>query len=489
LAGTGKSTIARSVAYKYRKQGLLGASFFFSRGGGDISHGGKFVTSIVVQLASCIPTLQPHIFHAISKDTKIASKSLQVQWDKLILGPLSKLNGGSLEYPFIIVIDALDECEGEEDIKLILQLLVKANNLRTTRLLIFLTSRPETPVRLGFRAMQGFVYHDLVLHDIPRAAIDHDIELFFRDKFREIREDFEDLPPNWPRDDKIKHLVERADGLFIFAATVCRFIKGDGQWFPQYLLDLILPDAKSGQLPEWKRDIPSQSPTWELDEIYTQILQRSFHKVQGGQDRDRLLETFRQVIGSLSILAEPLPAAALTNLLRIRPEIVTLRIKHLHSILNVPQNPDHPIRLLHPSFRDFLLNDQRCYDQSFRVNKKQAHRTLADNCIRLMSNSLKQDVCGQEAPGILVANVKSSRIEQCLPIEVRYACLHWIQHLQTGGAELQDNDQVHQFLQVHLLHWLEALSWMRKSSEGIIAISSLEAQILVSLLEIIRKEI
>jgi hypothetical protein len=35
--------------------------------------------------------------------------------------------------------------------------------------------------------------------------------------------------------------------------------------------------------------------------------------------------------------------------------------------------------------------------------------------------------------------------------------------------------KVHQFLKEHLLHWLEALSWMRKVSEGIHAITSLES--------------
>ncbi len=98
-----------------------------------------------------------------------------------------------------------------------------------------------------------------------------------------------------------------------------------------------------------------------------------------------------------------------------------------------------------------------------------------------MSTSLKQDICGQEAPGTLVTNIKNSRIEQRLPPEVRYACLYWIQHLQKSDAQLYDNDQVHQFLQVHLLHWLEALGWMQKISEGILAILSLEAQIPVSL--------
>ena len=97
-----------------------------------------------------------------------------------------------------------------------------------------------------------------------------------------------------------------------------------------------------------------------------------------------------------------------------------------------------------------------------------------------MSDSLKDDICGVGIPGTLVSDIESSRIEQCLPPEVQYACLYWIQHLQNSDAQLYDNDQVHQFLQVHFLHWLEALSWIEKTSEGILAILSLEAQIQVS---------
>jgi hypothetical protein len=39
---------------------------------------------------------------------------------------------------------------------------------------------------------------------------------------------------------------------------------------------------------------------------------------------------------------------------------------------------------------------------------------------------------------------------------------------------------VHQFLQVHLLHWLEALGWIQKVSEGIYTIASLESIAAVS---------
>jgi hypothetical protein len=115
------------------------------------------------------------------------------------------------------------------------------------------------------------------------------------------------------------------------------------------------------------------------------------------------------------------------------------------------------------------------------LDEKQGHQTSVNDCIQLMSTSLKRDICGMGAPGVLVSDIASNRVQQCLPPKVKYACLYWIGHIHKSGTQLQDNDYIHQFLQVHLLHWLEALSWMRKTAEGILAISSLYAQISVSL--------
>ena len=52
------------------------------------------------------------------------------------------------------------------------------------------------------------------------------------------------------------------------------------------------------------------------------------------------------------------------------------------------------------------------------------HQTLAANCIQLMSKTLKQDIGGVDAPGVLVTDVEGSRVKQYLPSEVQYACLY-----------------------------------------------------------------
>ena len=74
LAGTGKSTVSRTVARRYNEQKRLGASFFFSKG--DVSNAGKFFTSLAVQLADSVPSLRTYIGDAVRERSDIASLSL-----------------------------------------------------------------------------------------------------------------------------------------------------------------------------------------------------------------------------------------------------------------------------------------------------------------------------------------------------------------------------------------------------------------------------
>ena len=81
-----------------------------------------------------------------------AQQAPRDQWKKLILQPLSTLGSSLIELrQWVLVIDALDECEGEDDIQQALQLLAEAKELKTVRLLVFMTSRPEIAVYHGFR--------------------------------------------------------------------------------------------------------------------------------------------------------------------------------------------------------------------------------------------------------------------------------------------------------------------------------------------------
>jgi hypothetical protein len=86
-------------------------------------------------------------------------------------------------------------------------------------------------------------------------------------------------------------------------------------------------------------------------------------------------------------------------------------LNDLHAILDIPEDSTHPLRLHHPSFRDFLLDRKRCEDLHFEMDEKKVHRKLATQCIQLMSGSLNQDVCGSGRPGALVTDLQTSHVE------------------------------------------------------------------------------
>jgi hypothetical protein len=122
---------------------------------------------------------------------------LHDQWRHLIHTPLSRLGNSFRQSPLLIVIDALDECEGDNDVRVLLTLLSEIRDITTVQLRVFITSRPETPLRLGFSQMPLILHHDLVLDDVSREVIDQDILVFFIQQFSEIRSNFENISPDW----------------------------------------------------------------------------------------------------------------------------------------------------------------------------------------------------------------------------------------------------------------------------------------------------
>ena len=467
LAGTGKSTIARTVARYYFDKKRLGASFFFSRGGGDVSRASKFVTSIAVQLATSIPALRQYVSDAVIERSDIASRSLHDQWRELVLRPLSKLDSNGCRSLYVVVVDALDEGDDENDIRIILHLLAEVRLLERVRLRVLLTSRPEIPIRHGFNQIPDEEHLNFVLHNISPSTVDHDITIFFEYNLKLIGQE-RSLGAAWPDKEVIRCLVQAASGLFIWAATACRFIR-EGKRLAAKRLDAVIQSSGSAIV----------APEKHLNKIYMTVLKQSIPIEYTDEEKEVSYWMLRQVLGNIVVLFAPLSTYSLSRLLCVPSENINQTVDDLHSILDVPKDQARPFRLHHPSFRDFLLDKERCKD--FWVDKKQTHQTLANNCITLMSTSLKQDICGLSAPGTLASDVESGQVEQCLPPELQYACLYWIQHLQHSCARLRDNGHVHQFLQEHLLHWLEALGWMGKVSEGIYAIALLESSTPVSL--------
>ncbi|KAK2589911.1 hypothetical protein QQS21_012410 [Conoideocrella luteorostrata] len=464
MAGTGKSTVSRTLAQFFASKRYLGASFFFKRGEADRGDMAKFMSTIAADLVHRVPALAPRIKGVIDSDPTILRGSARNQFDKLIWGPLSTMPRDLQNpEPIVIIIDALDECEGEDDIKLLIQLFSRPVALQSKPLKIFVTSRPEQPVRLGFNDTK-VKYDGLVLQEISKPTIERDIRAFLKHKLGRIRDkyhnDGQQIAEDWPGTSKIEKLVKMATPLFIFAATVCLFIADRRIGVPDKQLEKILSRRAEGHLSQ-------------LAKVYMPLLDNQITGLSANQQRDIILE-FRTIVGSIVILASPLSTSALAHLLDIAKEDIASRLYVLHSVLSVPLSEEEPVRVLHLSFRDFLLDPTQRDKNPFWIDEKQTHQAVAVHCLRLME-SLRQDICDVGRPGTPRSAVGQNKVETSLPSELRYACLYWAHHLQATQGFNDDCKQVLRFLKCHFLHWLESLSLMGRAWESVRIIAGMQS--------------
>ena len=139
LADSGKKTC---------KTETVGRKFFFKRGESDRGSALRIFTTIAAQMISSIPALIPLMAKALDKDPSHHDKSLK-QFHQLIFEPFSELQAKSLiDSSFVFVIDALDECEQEEDTKKILSLFAGFQDFKNTRVCVLVMSRTIDTFRL-----------------------------------------------------------------------------------------------------------------------------------------------------------------------------------------------------------------------------------------------------------------------------------------------------------------------------------------------------
>ena len=454
------------MARRYYAEGRLAASFFFARGGGDCSHAGLFVTSIARQLAdNRALKMQQLICGSLEEHSQISKQTLQDQWTQLVVQPLSEYVTRGDSRTFLVVIDALDECEEEGSIGILLRLLPQVGGCKNVRVRILVTSRPETPIRHGFDRMETATHQGFVLHRMPTEVSDRDIRVYLQHHFSAIAAERR-LESYWPGEQILTTMVQYAQGLFIWAATACKFIRvGKSKKVAVERLQTLL-DRSAGNLSE---------PERYLDELYTTVLSASIPEEYSEEEKSVAYSDLRLILGSIVVLFSSLSVEALSKLLHLPSEETLETIAELHSILDVPKEQNLPLRLHHDSFRSFLLNENRCKEHAMVVNEQQLHLRLARGCFEVMSSVLREDICSQRDPGVLVSDLDISRIQERLPQEAQYACLYWVRHLLKSGQRIFDGGDVNQFLHEHFLHWTEAMSWLGKTSSAIEAMALLES--------------
>lgn len=472
-AGTGKSTISRTVAETFaKKKRYLEASFFFKRGEGDLGDASRFFPTLAAQLAGQVPSLKQEISTALTSTQHVTNMNMRDQFKNLLLNPLRRaMRDHGQGVTVSLVVDALDECESAEDLQRILSLLPEIQQIPSLRVRIFLTSRPELPVDLGFKNIHENDHRDVFLEEFQLPAIEQDLRLYFRDQFQSIKSKRRQrrrpdiLPADWPTVEQVDALVVLAIPLFIFAFTVCR-------WLSQSSPEKRLHDFLAGR---------QSMPSGGLDRTYLPIF-TSIIRDRADGEQEQAAADFRAILGPIVLLADSLSVASLSSILKIERREIHEVLEYLHSVLHVPSNDKSPVKLLHLSLRDYLVDPKKRTENPLWISEVDTHRTLADCCLQRLQepDTLVQDMCQVRSPGARRTSYSQQYISDAIPADVAYACTYWTLHLTKGEKQLYDHGAEHHFLKVHFLHWLEALSWLGRLSQAVAFVDDLQKLVHVS---------
>ena len=447
LAGTGKSTIAQTIAERTFATGWLGASFFCSRDFLDRSNLQFIFPTLAAQLARNFTEFKSILIPLVQSDPGVINESLYHQMGKLIVRPL-KESGVST----VIIIDALDECRDDQPASAILSILGQFVS-EIPKVKFFLTGRPERRIREGFRLPRmAEVTNMFVLHEVEPRQIGDDIRLFFKHCFLELATHWRGLE-DWPTREQLDLLCERAAGLFVYAVATVKFI-GHRNNGPGEQLDRLLTSSESSAR-EGKIKLKDGM---SLDSLYMTILREAFDS-EDPEDDHRV----RSVPGTVALAANPLSPYTIATLLGFPTEGVFLRLLSVHSLLILREDVNHPVRPFHKSFPDFIIDPTRCTDQRFRVSPPDHHTELLVGCLELMNRRLEKNMC-KLSDGVTNSEVGDmrERIEQYIDHSLRYACGSWHKHLVVPRTVPSHAPKItsilHQFLEEKFLFWLEVLS-------------------------------
>jgi NACHT domain len=452
--GAGKSAIASSLVSRLTQLNRLGSYFFFKRGDANLGNPAALWRTVAYDLAQFRPTIKPSLIKSLNRPG-FRDGDILLHFDMIE----NVLRTHLSEQPFVIVIDALDECglDGSPSAQRrnLLDTLTSWPRLpRQFKLIV--TSRDER-VPNFFYDPQHSLHITLETGDVTDPETRNDIRTFFRQQFANIVPNL-GLPLSWPGEDKIEQLTHRAAGLFIWAQTAMSFME-EGWCDPAVKLDLVL----TGNLGTMNENI---------DMLYRHILDYSFRDADGAT-----LVVLRAAVGAIIVAKAPLHSndlkyfATLLGNEEWRLNAILLRLSSV-----ICMNP--LLRIRHLSFAEFLTDPDRCHDVRFFIDKGKQHRTMSDVCMLIMKQNLRFNICRLESSYFRNDEISDlpERITKFIPNHLSYSCRFWVDHLSdtTTFKNTQDiGKDINEFLRVYFLYWLEIMSIIKEVPQSRAALATL----------------
>jgi len=344
-SGSGKSTIAHTIAHRFHQRNELGSFLCFDRAYLAECRHEKVFSTMARDLAYQNPGVKQSLATAIRERNWPKWTDIIQQWEIFLVKPSAHL---PTDHPILLVIDALDESGDPQSRKHLLPILANRSIELPSNVRILITSRPLDDILWAFRSRVHII--SKVIDDIPESSITHDIKSYISERLASVDDLFLD-------DNRLDLLVTHSEGLFQWAFLACEFIQGGSG------SRLSSPEKQFHTLANSYAN-PS------LDALYDTVLQEIC-----SDDNEDHMQAFQIVMGQILALHEPVSLGALIALIKqsfsgLDADDINSVLKHMGSLLSGITNHLIPIWPLHSSFYDYLT-DPKCSKKFYIPPKAQ----------------------------------------------------------------------------------------------------------------------
>ncbi|KIM23456.1 hypothetical protein M408DRAFT_263466 [Serendipita vermifera MAFF 305830] len=418
VAGTGKSTISRTMYDEWSMSKQKTLAFFFSREGAATQTATDFCFFIGEQIrVAGGPEIKEYWSKLEPGLVLLRQQPVQQQWTRLVYEPLCLLpNDG----PLILIIDALDECTKATRADLLKCALNACTSGMLPQLRLYITTRNEADI---VPLLQNDAYEKNIVHKslLGSSSAKEDVGLYVSHRLDEINAFMSDSKPR-------SLLIERCGGLFIFAFLACKLL--EDAYNENEPLDSILHSFTS------------------LDVLYHQTLSRADNNIV--KNREQL----KNILQIIVIAQEPLSITAISDLLPSNASTNSVKkaISNLGSLL-ASREIDDPVYILHATFTEFLLRQNwvatsgMSVPNEYAIGRAQANRAMTRGCLANLLRARRPD------------QVQTSMTA------IQYAAIRWVSHVIQEVHSQEIRDMMQQFYQEKLLDWI-ALGGITASIPG-----------------------
>ncbi|KAF7967981.1 hypothetical protein HWV62_32415 [Athelia sp. TMB] len=441
VAGSGKSAIAHTIAEALYRDGFLTSSFFFDREISTRNTPLLLFTTIARDIARLYPAIAADIGVALEQEPALASAHISRQFEAFIAGPLRR---HPVDQQIVVVIDAWDEAIHDDLDTDLLAILRDEFVKLPPSFRVLITSRSTRIIEHYLSGTLHIAHHHI---DINSAENRQDIETYIDAQLQASLLRSQMGTPG-PDEALVRDLKIMADGLFLWIATVFRYLHA--AYNPKEKLRAILSQSHlQGRTLE---------PTRKIDALYSTILEAS-----GDWDDEDFRDGYALFMGSVMATKRPLSLAALRALHGGDQELSLGRLpQRFGAVLVGLHNENELIRTLHLSFREFVTGRaaERAETQKFFLSEKEHSRTLAELCIQTMVCELTD--APMAGTGYLVRDEDDGPgIPELTGVseQLLYGCEHWGDHVcDIESPTLSVAEVLREFLPNFNTTWIEIVA-------------------------------